>query len=61
YFSDIDNRITAVYIGSNNRYTTAFKEATKQKPNIAVYNVEKKEDIPKIVLGRIKEYFKRIP
>ncbi|MFH1625254.1 MAG: hypothetical protein ABID54_08900 [Pseudomonadota bacterium] len=61
YFSDIDNRITAVYIGSDNRYTTAFKEATKQKPNVAVYNVEKKEDIPKIVLGRIKEYFKRIP
>ena len=28
-----------------------------KKKNISFYNVTKKEDIPKIVLGKIKEYF----
>lgn len=57
YLADIDNRITAVYIGHDNRFTKKFKGAVKEMPNISVYSVNKKEDIPKIVLGKIKDYF----
>ncbi|MDY7030860.1 MAG: vWA domain-containing protein [Thermodesulfobacteriota bacterium] len=58
YFSEIDNRVTAVYIGRHNRYAKRFEEATQKRKNIALYNVDKKEDIPSIVLGKIKEYFR---
>jgi hypothetical protein len=34
-----------------------FREAMEKKRNMSFYNVTKKEDIPKIVLGKIKEYF----
>lgn len=56
YLSIIDNRITAVYIGDNN-YALRFKEAMEDKGNISIFPVTRKEDIPKIVLGKIKEYF----
>jgi len=57
YLNNIDNRITAVYIGENT-YALRFREAMEGKKNISFYNVTKKEDIPKIVLGKIKEYFR---
>lgn len=58
YFSDIENRITAVYIGQDNKYTKRFRQATMERRNITMYSVEKKEDIPRIVLGKIMDYFK---
>jgi hypothetical protein len=56
YLNNIDNRITAVYIGENT-YAMRFREAMEKKRNVSFYNVVKKEDIPKIVLGKIREYF----
>jgi hypothetical protein len=56
YFNTLDNRITAVYIGENT-YALRFREAMGKKKNVSFYNVTKKEDIPKIVLGKIREYF----
>ncbi len=56
YLNNIDNRITAVYIGENT-YALRFREAMEKKRNVSFYNVTKKEDIPKIVLGKIREYF----
>jgi hypothetical protein len=57
YLNTIDNRITAVYIGENT-YALRFREAMEGKKNVSFYNVTKKEDIPKIVLGKIREYFR---
>jgi hypothetical protein len=56
YLSNIKNRITAVYIGESN-YALRFTEATEEQGNISVFRVTRKEDIPKIVLGKIREYF----
>ncbi len=56
YLSTIDNRISAVYIGDNN-YAHRFREAMGDRGNISIFHVAQKEDIPKIVLGKIKEYF----
>ncbi len=56
YLTNINNRITAVYIGDNN-YALRFKEAMEDKGNISIFPVTHKEDIPKIVLGKINEYF----
>jgi len=57
YFNNINNRVTAVYIGENT-YALRFREAMEKKKNMSFYNVTKKEDIPRIVLGKIKEYFR---
>lgn len=56
YLSNIRNRITAVYIGDSN-YAHRFTEAMEDKGNISIFHVTHKEDIPKIVLGKIREYF----
>ncbi len=56
YLSNINNRITAVYIGDSN-YALRFTEAMEDKGNISIFHVAQKEDIPKIVLGKIREYF----
>jgi uncharacterized protein with von Willebrand factor type A (vWA) domain len=56
YFGQIRNRITAVHIGEN-PYADRFKKAVERRGNINIYTVKRKEDIPNVVLGRIKEYF----
>ncbi len=55
FFNQIENRVTAVHLG-HNVHSTRFKEGTDKKKNISLFNVKNKEDIPKIVLGKIKEY-----
>jgi hypothetical protein len=55
FFNTIENRVTAVHLG-HNVHTARFKDGIKQKKNIALFNVKNKEDIPKIVLGKVKEY-----
>jgi len=55
-FNRIDNRVTAVHLG-HNVHTARFMEGTKKRKNISLYNVKNKEDIPKIVLGKIREYW----
>jgi hypothetical protein len=56
YFEKIENRITAVHIGEN-PYAARFEKAVGNRKNISVFTVRKKEDIPHIVLGKIREYF----
>jgi hypothetical protein len=56
FFGQIRNRITAVHIGEN-PYASRFERAVEKRGNINIYTVKRKEDIPHIVLGRIKEYF----
>jgi len=60
YFEKIQNRITAVHIGEN-PYASRFEKAIGNRKNINIFTVKKKEDIPRIVLGKIFEYFKGSP
>jgi hypothetical protein len=56
FFGQIQNRVTAVHIGDN-PYAARFEKAVEKRRNISIYTVKRKEDIPHIVLGRIKDYF----
>ncbi len=55
YFNNIKNRVTAVHIGES-VHSQRFALSVSKKTNISLYHVQKKEDIPKIVLGQVKEY-----
>ncbi|MFC1887116.1 hypothetical protein ACFLZM_08710, partial [Thermodesulfobacteriota bacterium] len=55
YFNECKNRVTAVHIGDN-RQVQDFCRSMAFRKNIGIYAVEKKEDIPRIVLGKIREY-----
>ena len=56
FFGQIHNRVTAVHIGDN-PYAARFEKAVEKRKNISIYTVKRKEDIPHIVLGRIRDYF----
>jgi hypothetical protein len=56
FFGQIPNRVTTVHIGDN-PYATRFEKAVEKRKNISIFTVKQKEDIPHIVLGRIKDYF----
>jgi hypothetical protein len=56
FFDQIPNRITAVHIGEN-PYASRFEKAVEKKKNINLFTVKRKEDIPHIVLGKIRDYF----
>jgi hypothetical protein len=56
FFGRIQNRVTAVHIGDN-PYAARFEKAVEKRKNISIYTVKRKEDIPHIVLGRIRDYF----
>ncbi len=56
FFGQIQNRVTAVHIGDN-PYATRFEKAFEKRKNVNIYNVKRTEDIPHIVLGKIREYF----
>ncbi|MGO8989050.1 MAG: hypothetical protein ACLQGU_19860 [bacterium] len=56
FFGQIQNRVTTVHIGDN-PYAARFEKAVEKQKNISIYTVKRKEDIPHIVLGRIKDYF----
>jgi hypothetical protein len=55
YFNTCKNRVTAVHIGDNTHVQT-FRNSMSLQKNIGIYPVENKKDIPRIVLGKIKEY-----
>ena len=59
YLNDLENRVTAVHIGDN-KHVTQFRRSMDLRKNVSIYSVHKKEDIPKIVLGRIREYFRSV-
>lgn len=55
YFNTCKNRVTAVHIGDNTHVQT-FRNSMALQKNIGIYPVENKKDIPRIVLGKIREY-----
>jgi hypothetical protein len=55
YFYECKNRITAVHIGKN-KYTDAFQQRMAMQKNVRIYGVENRQDIPRIVLGSVREY-----
>jgi hypothetical protein len=55
YFNDCKNRVTAVHIGDN-KHVETFRRSMALRRNIGIYPVEKREDIPRIVIGKIREY-----
>jgi len=56
YFNERKNRVTAVHVGDNEHVRT-FRKSMALRKSVGIFAVDKKEDIPKIVLGRIREYF----
>jgi len=58
YFNECKNRVTAVHIG-NNKHVDDFRGSVALRKNVGVYAVERKEDIPRIVLGKVREYLYR--
>jgi hypothetical protein len=60
YLNTLENRVTAVHIGKSD-YAERFKQSTKARKNISIFFVQRNEDIPKIVLGQIGEYFNPPP
>jgi len=59
YINGLENRVTAVHIGDNT-HVRQFKRSMGIRKNISIYSVQKKEDIPRIVLGKIREYFRSV-
>jgi len=57
YLKGVRSRVTVVHIGEN-RHVQEFKERTEESGHISVYPVERQEDIPKIVLGKVREYLR---
>ena len=56
FFGQIENRVTAVHIGDN-PYAARFEKAVERRKNISIYTVKRTEDIPQVVLGKIRDYF----
>jgi len=59
YLNGLENRVTTVHIGEN-EHVRQFKRSVEIRKNISIYSIQKKEDIPKIVLGKIREYFRSV-
>ena len=57
YISQIEGRITAVHIGETEA-AMQFKKATAGRKNVNVFAVTRKEDLPRIILGQVKEYLR---
>jgi len=55
YFNGLENRITAVHIGDN-EHVRKFRRSMEIRKNLSIYTIQKKEDIPRIVLGKVREY-----
>ena len=55
YLSELTGRITAVHIGDTDS-AAIFKKETARWKNAQVFSVQRREDIPHIVLGQVKTY-----
>lgn len=55
YLNECKNRVTAVHIGKN-KHTDAFQHKVALQPHVHIQGVEKLQDIPGIVLGRVREF-----
>ncbi len=58
YFSGCKNRITAVNIGKN-KYTDSFRLNMAMQQHIQIYGIDNIQDIPGIVLGRVRELYEK--
>lgn len=58
YFNECRNRITAVLVGKN-KHVHAFRQRMALTRNVQIYGVEKLQDIPGVVLGKIREHLYR--
>ena len=54
YFNECKNRITAVLVGKN-KHIYAFWQRMALNQNVQIYSVESLQDIPGVVLGKIRE------
>lgn len=57
YLRGVRSRVTVVHIGEN-RHVQEFRDKIEDSGHISVYPVERQEDIPKIVLGKVREYLR---
>jgi hypothetical protein len=55
YFNVCQNRITVVAIGQNLESRT-FQQTMALQHNVQIYQVENQTDIPKIILGKVRDY-----
>jgi hypothetical protein len=55
FFNDRENRVTAVHIGDNDSVKT-FRRSMAARKTVSVFAVEDRQNIPAIVLGKVKEY-----
>jgi hypothetical protein len=57
YLARVQGRVTAVHIGETTS-ALQFKKATAGWKNVSVFAVNRREDIPRIILGQVKEYLR---
>jgi len=57
YLKGVRSRVTVVHIGEN-RHVQEFREKIEGTDHISIYPIERQEDIPKIVLGKVGEYLR---
>ena len=56
FFTTVEGRITVIHIGEN-RAMRRFRQATHERPNLQIFSVVERQDIPRIVLGQMRDYF----
>ncbi len=54
-FNARENRVTAVHIGDNDSVRT-FRRSLALRKNVSIFAVQDRQNIPAIVLGKVKEY-----
>ena len=55
YFNTCSNRVTVVHMGPN-VHVSRFLENAVLQSDLSIFGIEKREDILKIVLGKVREY-----
>jgi hypothetical protein len=56
YFETCPNRVTAVHLGST-VHAARFRRRVDLRSNVAIFPCKSAADIPRIVLGRVMQYF----
>jgi hypothetical protein len=57
YLAGVEGRITVIHIGENSA-TDRFRAATQHHPRLQIFTVLARQDIPQIVLGQVRRYFR---
>jgi hypothetical protein len=56
YLTSVNGRVTVIHIGENSA-TERFRTATQTQPCLQIFTVRERQDIPRIVLGQVRQYF----